>query len=68
MAADLTPIIGDTSEEIFRIGGGFEFTDEIALALNAKWRRTQGPVLVSQVDLAWLLDGYARARMGGSDA
>jgi hypothetical protein len=61
--SDLEQIIEDTTDQVFQIAGGFEFTDEIAVKLNAKWRKSQGPVLVSQVDLAWLLDGYARSRL-----
>lgn len=64
MAHPLDTIIADTTVDIFETAGGFDFTDEIALALNAKWRqRSDGPVLVSALDLAWLLDGYARARL-----
>ena len=61
---DLHAIIADTPDDVFATAGGFAYTDEIAVALNEKWRKkANGPVVVSVVDLAWLLDGYARARL-----
>ena len=62
--AELADIIDHTTTEVFEMAGGFGFTDEIALGLNAKWRKqAHGPVIVGSLDLAWLLDGYARARL-----
>ncbi len=65
MTHNLADVIKDTTQEVFEIAGGFEFTDEIAVKLNNKWRDSQspGPVIVSASDLAWLIDGYARARL-----
>lgn len=60
----LEEIIAGTSDDLFEMAGGFDFTDELASLLNAKWRdKRSGPVVVSVTDLAWLLDGYARARL-----
>jgi hypothetical protein len=60
----LESIIADTTDEMFQVAGGFAFTDEIAWKLSAKWRKqANGPVVVSAIDLAWLLDGYARSRL-----
>lgn len=64
---DLASIIEDTPDEVWELAGGFGLTDEIASKLNARWRKqANGPVIVSAVDLAWLLDGYARARLAVS--
>lgn len=61
---DLTSIIEGTSQETFETAGGFAFTDELAVRYDEKRRGRRGPVTVSTIDLAWLLDGYARARIG----
>lgn len=61
---DLAPLIERTPVDTFLTAGGFEFIDELALALQRKLDRNGGgPVAVSTMDLAWLLDGYARARL-----
>lgn len=51
-------------DDAWEMAGGFGFTDEIAVKLDARWRELglDGAVPVSLVDLAWLIEGYARAR------
>jgi len=67
MQTRMRAIIKDTSEAVFETAGGFEFTDELAVNLDTKWRKQEhGPVVVSAVDLAWLIDGYARARLAST--
>ena len=63
--AGLAAIIEDTTVEMFELVGGFAYTDAIALGLAAKWRESEAhiPAVVTVADLAWLLDGYARARL-----
>jgi hypothetical protein len=58
----LRALISDTTDETFAQAGGFGFVDEIAVHLDAKWRGKPGPMVLSGMDLAWLIDGYARAR------
>lgn len=59
----LESIIAETPDDIFETAGGFAYTDEIALRLSERWRKSSGAVVVSLTDLAWLIDGYARARL-----
>lgn len=67
----LARIIAGTPDATFEQAGGFAFTDEIAVTLEAHWRERPGGVVLSRMELAWLLEGYARARLsmnGGRDA
>jgi hypothetical protein len=66
--AALERIVRDTTPEVFELAGGFAFTDEIALALNEKWRGAGPVVPVAVIDLVWLLDGYVRARQAATAA
>jgi hypothetical protein len=61
----LHAIIAGTPAAIFDQAGGFAFTDEIAVALEAHWRERPGGVVLSRMELAWLLEGYVRARLAG---
>lgn len=63
----LQHIIEGTPDNVFETAGGFDFTDELASKLYDKACAGQPMVAVSVLDLMWLTDGYARARLLSSD-
>lgn len=64
----LLPLLDGTPDRIFDMAGGFDFVDEIAVRLDAHWRGKTGAVIIGRMELCWLLDGYARSRLGhGAD-
>lgn len=62
---EIASLAAGSPDDAWEMAGGFGFTDEIAVKLDARWRELGGrtrAVPVSLVDLAWLIEGYARAR------
>jgi hypothetical protein len=61
----LQAIIAGTPDATFDQAGGFGYTDEIAVGLDAYWKEhpSGSLVAVGRMDLCWLLEGYARARL-----
>ena len=61
MAADDIDALVTSDDETWTTAGGFDYTDRIALGF-AKRAGRGNPVVLSQMEVLWLCEGYGRLR------